>query len=727
MGGGLMWNFAHDLPFSFWSPPRFGEPAYGYFTRLVFEEYHKSATVYLDAVSDEGGYDYQERATEAVQRLPLPDVQKRSLATWTPRRIAKGWVLNQERLQPFNLRKKTRRFCPGCIAEDPYHRVWWDIVAFERCPFHDMPVRERMRDGTRYSWVWPDFAIDRLGDPCGVEREREPQTATFEHYLLERLGAAPSCGPRPLLDDASLAMVIGTCFHFGRILLNPWRETAPGRGKTWSAGYAAVKGTASELEAILIEWLLTNTDQELRNSGVDIAFGWARIGGRIKSQRLLPHLDDAMKRALARTGRVGRGSSSSVPAITHRELNLKELAVRYDIRVAGLRRILTAAGFPERDDTVGFHELYRFDQEWLGRMDAFVDGLATARETMAVLGCDRTFLDAAIRMGELVAYGALSQADDRWLIMRTTVESLKRKLDAIVPSGGVTGLGSFRTLCRRAGWTTEQMLSLVLSGELQVACLDPLKKGVHAWRFELNSPNRVRRGLHDKEMTRTEATILTSLGSATLNYLVERGVLELSQPGASTLNARSVHAFHRRYVKASLFYRELGATAPNRVWVACEKLGIKLPFRRSGRLSESIVAREDLKRVGVVERKPSPSAVSVWKEMLLEFKASGSPFHLPNEIKSYVQKMHPANRRCVFEVYADEDSVVVRKLFSAKFSREWRVLLTHRHLLVDDLKDFKWEEDAGEVTATIWVRTSSEIGAVRIAADTMYWHMRNLQ
>ena len=37
---------------------------------------------------------------------------------------------------------KHRRWCPACLEELPYHRVWWDVMAVSACPDHGLAIVE---------------------------------------------------------------------------------------------------------------------------------------------------------------------------------------------------------------------------------------------------------------------------------------------------------------------------------------------------------------------------------------------------------------------------------------------------------------------------------------------------------------------------------------------------------------------------------------------------------
>lgn len=719
-------------PFSFYSAPRDGEPAHGYVLRRVGEEFHRSAKVYLEQILGDRKGTVFERTAKVVRSMTMPEDAREQVLRSTQSK-SRGYIfLAGQRLMAHNMVIAYRRYCPGCIEQSPYHRAWWEIASFRRCPLHRCDIVDRNESGGRHPWSWPLFAVDRLGRECGRPMKSNPDQSSFEYYLLQRLGSAHVVIDRPVLDGLPLDSVIDLCELTGRLLGNGHMKRTPKFfPDQWAKGFQALQGTRENLERGLEQWLLRNTDQTLRNSGINQAYGWIRRGTRVRSLRHMRSLDSGMKVVLARNGRLGRRATSNVEGLRHREMTLSELASRHGLHKKGMRAVLESIGVP----VSAKGRISHFDEEKVAAVDTFVSDLVTEKVAAQLLGCSRQTVWGLINFGRIRGYSRIARRNAvRILIPRKDVTSLLATMDALPVSGETHSVYSLSTFFQREKTTPQEIVERVLRGDLMIAMIDRSRCGIAGWRFHIAELAKPARRLPrwkkpaPGSMTRTEASVMTSFHPRTIRLLVRQGAIRVSRQDSEWLDRESVEIFHSTYVKAALHYRELGVRSHLKVVLGAERSGVPIRFRNGAEYYDTIIARADLEKLTGKSSQiiASVAAQTVWKQFKAAYEEGFCAFHMPPEVGVKAQKLYLASRRCFFEVYASEDSIVVTKTFHPNKVREWAAFDLNRDLFVDALKGFEWATDGQASIASLRMKTLEDIRAVRLALDGIHWHVRTL-
>ena len=149
------------------------------------------------------------------------------------------------------------RWCPNCLAEHSYHRVWWDLVPITTCPFHgvdlvsrcacDMPLRTEMNfhDYCRKGHALSEVPTTPAPESCLV----------VDRYVVNRLLGAKEQGPSHL-DATALEDVIDLADHLGRELMAPDLKLGNSRRDSrrrhlLAAGFSAI----SDLDGKFVEAL----------------------------------------------------------------------------------------------------------------------------------------------------------------------------------------------------------------------------------------------------------------------------------------------------------------------------------------------------------------------------------------------------------------------------------------------------------------------------------------
>src|SRR5665213_1509093 len=127
-----------EPPLPNWDEPRLDEPAHGYLVRLASLNHQKSAKVLAETFGLNGRDLKPKECLEFA--LSLPAKENHRLIRSTPIVTNKSVELMGESFKPRNWSVGRRFFCPACLAEDGYHRCYWDLTAFRRCPFHEIPI-----------------------------------------------------------------------------------------------------------------------------------------------------------------------------------------------------------------------------------------------------------------------------------------------------------------------------------------------------------------------------------------------------------------------------------------------------------------------------------------------------------------------------------------------------------------------------------------------------------
>ncbi|ANL23046.1 MULTISPECIES: helix-turn-helix domain-containing protein [Rhizobium] len=719
-------------PFTFHSDPREAEPAHAYIIRRIGEEFHRSPRVYLDRVMDGKQGTLVEKADALLREMPMPESTRQRVLHSTLTKSRGYFHLGGERLMAHNVSTKFRRYCPGCIEEDPYHRAWWEITSFRRCPFHRCDLVEKDDLGRRQAWSWPFFAVDRFGQETGRPMRSDPEYSSFEYYIIQRLGFAQSPIERPLLDDLPLDRVIDWCEFVGRLLANERTVRTPRAflGQ-WEKGFEALRGSRSQLEQHLENWLLQHTDQEQRNSGIETAFGWARRGTRIKMLRTMRPVNTAMKIAFARNGRIGRAAVHGIDGVEHREILLTELAARHNLHKKGMRAVLESIGVPVSAKGRVSH----FDDETVAVVDAFVGDLISEKEAARLLGCSRTVVWGLVRFGRLRGYSRIARRNAvRILIPRSDVMALLQKMDDLPVTGETHSVYTLSTFHQREKMPPQEIVERVLRGDIVISTIDRSKRGISGWRFHVAElARRARRRPRWKKppegkMTRTEASVLTSLHPRTIRFLVRQGAIRNSRENPEWLERDSVETFHATFVKAALHYRDLGVRSPLKVVLGAERSGIPIRFKNGAEYYDTIIARTDLERLTgkTSQIVASEAAQQIWNDFKAAYEEGYCAFHMPPRIGVRAQKLYLASRRCFFEVLAEKDSVVVLKGFAPKKVREWKAFDENREVFVEALKGFKWQTKGETQQAKFRMRGADDIKVVRSALDAVHWHIRTL-
>lgn len=242
-----------------WVEPKAGEPAHGHFQRVALANHQDSAAAFgrtLD-LAEPNDAEGCLLAVSGYARAPAADLA--NLRRWTPRFDGFLGVVGGQTIRRDDWTTGYRRFCSACLAEDAYHRTWFDLTFVHRCPFHGTPVSDLKADGQRANFATAETAFSPAGVLLAVPAPRLDATPdTIEAYAVGRLGLMPF-EETPFLAAATLAEVVAASDVLGRLALDGWRELTPQFGKddgeeaaaAQAAGFAVLRRGREGVKALL--------------------------------------------------------------------------------------------------------------------------------------------------------------------------------------------------------------------------------------------------------------------------------------------------------------------------------------------------------------------------------------------------------------------------------------------------------------------------------------------
>jgi hypothetical protein len=122
---------------------------------------------------------------------------------------------------------RQRRICTRCIAQDGYHKAFWDISVVSVCPIHRTPF---------LTWCWScrEPLTWKVGSPakcqCGADyRNMRPQMrglSPAENLIWNKWRGEPSNSPE-LLADLNFGDTATTLYHLGWFTSGKCRSPRP--------------------------------------------------------------------------------------------------------------------------------------------------------------------------------------------------------------------------------------------------------------------------------------------------------------------------------------------------------------------------------------------------------------------------------------------------------------------------------------------------------------------
>lgn len=457
------------MPFSNWSvEPGKTEGALGYFARLVDDEGHDSMRVYSKWIEVNGRNIVPASLLEVVCDLPISDDRRRRLAHATPVERHGSYWLGGQRFARRDLSFRRRRWCPACLAEKPYHRSWWDIVAVRRCPYHDLELVDRDIDNRPVGWWWPRFDVTKSGNAlAGPHRPNVLRRGTLAAYLLMRMDYEDAW-KAPLLDGLDATVVIDLCHLVGRLVSNSKTDSIPQlASRTVDAGYRALARDRAHLVGAIASWMERNLLRAEIDRSYSVVFGWAYDQARALS-------DSSAKRMLLSAFRKAHAAvltgGQAFQADGDGMVSLTELAAEIGVDRRGLSSLISALG--SAGDAKDGKRRMSFDSSQVAEIKREFGALLSREEVGDLLGIRSWEISPLSAAGYLIPVSRASCDGDRGLrFLRRQVDEILR-LIALIPRVSTGASRKFRAYCRAANRPVGDVAVAILRGEITVSDVD---------------------------------------------------------------------------------------------------------------------------------------------------------------------------------------------------------------------------------------------------------------
>ncbi len=544
-----------------------GEPAYGYFARLVANEGHSSMRVYANEVGLNGRNLVPEEFLAAIRRLPLSAESFEAIDRWTPIRDGNLYRLGAETARLKHMSMSKRRWCRSCMREARYHRVWWDFVSYRTCPTHGEELVDRTERDQIVRWHWPHFDVgpDGMDLADGAVPGTSSDAVGLESFIEGRLLGVEGLP----LSGVALHHVIDACETLGTFLAGD--------------GFAALTMPEADLRDRLAERLRDTVPEETRRRGVHGSLGRLVDGdGGEEPGSLRPWLERQFIEAFALVGRIGRKRFSRME-IEKRDFTLAEAATELGVNRKGLSRFAKHFGIGHTP----WKDVHSFSKDDVEALRLKLGDLITLPETIQITGVPGHEFRFLERAGFIAHHANLISHSPAVRYLRADVVALVAQALAVkarAEGGGV----SVSSYARRTKQALGSALAQVLKGKLAVVGLSP--DGTGLWRLRVGLPEQ---STLKPGMTLGEVAKLTSLQQASISELVSMGVIQRLE-GSPRLSEASVQEFHATYVNAALLAPKLGC-APSWIRHHLRKMDAVIAFSMR---TNTVITRAEAERLG---------------------------------------------------------------------------------------------------------------------------------
>ncbi|GJE54875.1 TniQ family protein [Methylobacterium thuringiense] len=567
-------------PLPTWRSPRPGEPAHGFVVRHAGLNHRSSVRTMLIGHGLNGRHPQPHECLEFALSIPFEGHE--ALVHATPTVSPDGVTLMGQVVRRRQWQIDLRRFCPACLAEDAYHRTWWDLPDFRRCPHHDLDLLDRDGNGRPLPWWSPSFerspsglALARFGIP-----RRERPRSSVEAYILGRLGAVEAEGV-PILDRlATLGDALDAIRLLGRIALWGEERSRPALDVDGSKGVVDVMrvGYAVAVRGVPGALALLHSVADAR-VGTDAGrvkkscFGW--IPDALWREERGSHgelFEGLLDRVLVERNRSEHGRRGNEPDRAEGWVPLARLASELGLPVGRLRRVSQALGIhaePEKHMRNRYLMLLAKETDLVRRT---VLTLVDRDGAAASLGVARSLVDGLVGAGLLQPFAGIGRWRHKDHFRPEDVAALARRLlSASTPvAAAPDGLVRLATLERTHRRDPARLITRLLDeGGASIPRLGP-KVG------DLLLPERAQSGTPEAvaaenpprrapaSISRYDAASLIGCQVGTVDALLDAGLIAPAPSGTRRVEPRSVAGFRATWAAAETYRDALGLKAGDR-------------------------------------------------------------------------------------------------------------------------------------------------------------------
>jgi hypothetical protein len=478
-------------------------------------------------------------------------------------------------------RRQTRRWCPACLAEAPYHRTAWDIDAVTHCVAHRLPLASECPDCAK-AVTWYHLDVSRCG--CGaslkaIACEAVPEESlAFDAWLARRLdGHAGGAGA---IDDMRLRDAIALVERTGAHDLAPHASFAD----TWKAegahtildrGFRVLRDGPDGFRAFLDRLVAAGraADHGPRQWGVGVAYGgfgtWLAANAHVESYGEIL----AIVRRHARANvTLKRGTLLFGEAIGEEAgLNLAEASDRCGIGAIRLSRILRAHGHMPKTRQQGTPVL--LDHALVDSIAERLRDCVDANGLAEILGIGAVLASKIVKAGLVIPFVQAGAGRlGAYAIERSQAADLVARLEARLGEPGEHPLVDIATAAPQAYVTVVEAIQWVLAGDLPVRGVDRHAIGLRRVLVTVQDVMATKRRLSGRAMTLNDAAKAIGVKWEAIRQLVSAGHLVAEQrTDGWVIEQADVEAFMGSYVKGADVAARLGTLSK---WLP-QRLGVE--------------------------------------------------------------------------------------------------------------------------------------------------------
>lgn len=580
-----------EPPFPSWDDPRHDEPAHGYLVRLVGLNDQLSASAVASSFGLNGRDFQPTECLDFAMSFPIENKERLLSATPTVNKASVTMFGETFRRRDWSIEK--RYFCPGCLAEDAYHRSFWDLVAFRHCPFHNQPLCCVDRSGHAVPWWSPSFEHSPFGHPIAEYRKRASSVRpSIESYTLGRLGVIEKVSI-PLLDGlAALGGVFAAVEFAGKLVIGGRREkrpslTALGKDTVFNAGFDILQQGNEAIDSALKDVAANACGGASRkHRSLQFIFGWAYRSAKASREFGAMFTDRMIELAATQTGLARRVSNLNDvkgrlrltdPAGLSRELGVSEAQIRKIATTLGLR------GACSRKSIYYF----AFSDEETRLLRRTIAELVDRDEAAKLLDVPRRFFDSLVDLGlvrRLIRLAGNGAHNDRFRpedieSFGTSLFEKAEKRDALPATGRL-----LKHVKRTSRTNPARLVHQLISGELPLlgrqgdtfgSIIIPARRirAPQATTLRTTTRSRVRNDTDGIGML--DAAAVLGVDDPTVVALKKLGFLKSSKHLPKLLDRREFEIFCKKYC-ASRYYASILGCHPQRSGRRLEDLGVKV-------------------------------------------------------------------------------------------------------------------------------------------------------
>ena len=531
------------------------EPSYGLLIRTAVHNGAIRPYSVFRKFGAKGGMGPSTISVEDVAEACKADVE--SLRRATPvvdpaRAVVMGEVFNRRHFSAIS-----KRWCPGCLAEARYHRVWWDIAPITTCPFHGVDLVSRCQCDASLRTVVHFHDHCRKGHDLALVSAppAPPGSLLVDGYLVRRMLGQKDHG-LPHLDASSTEDVIELSAKLGRALLAPGMKLQgsqkdENRRGLIAEGFAAISDIQGKLTAALDE--LSSRDHKVKRQwGVEKTYGgfysWL-VGYRESPARTA--IIEAMSKHAAGITVLKGGQLMGRDVQSDDSMTIVQAAQACGLPFERFRRLTIALGLVPK--VLGQGTPFRLDrakvEELAERLRDHKDLITIARE----LGMHEPATARLARDGniEFIVTGGFNQRDmNKWIFHRDSAANLIRKLDAYVVDDLEVGdhLDALPFVAKCTFTTVSKMISLIIEGQVRIRGLDPAAVGLSKFLISKSEAQIASRRARVPGLTLNEAIERLGMSSKSVFSFADGDLLKTQYYGRiRTVAEEELERFMREY------------------------------------------------------------------------------------------------------------------------------------------------------------------------------------